>query len=189
MSWSRAIVGALVVLPVVMLFAFGLTRDPRAMPTTLPGRTAPDFELVRMPLDGGATGSDARADTVRLSRHRGDVVVVNFWASWCLPCRTEHAALTDVARAYRDRGVRFYGVLYQDSPSNARRWLDEMGGVSYPILLDPGARTAIDYGLTGVPETVFIGPDGRVSHKQVGPVTSQILVDRIEALLPAEASS
>lgn len=186
MSWTRAAVASLFVIPVLLLFAFGLSRDPNVLPSTLPGRIAPDFALARMePGPGGAAGTAGSADTVRLSELRGQVVVLNFWASWCPPCRTEHPALSAAARAYADRGVRFFGLLYQDRPDNARRWIEEMGGQSYPTLLDPGSRTAIAYGLAGVPETVFIGPDGRVAYKRIGPVTPTLLAERIEALLAA----
>lgn len=179
----------LVAVPVVALLAFGLTRDAREIPSPLPGRPAPEFALTVMDMTGlGAPATPAAGDTVRLGDHRGDVVVLNFWASWCLACRDEHRALSQAADAYRDRGVHFYGVLYNDSPGNAQRWILGMGGQRYPTLLDPGSRTAIDYGLYGVPETFFIGRDGRVAHKHVGPVTPALLDEWIEGLLaePAE---
>ncbi|MFW6202057.1 MAG: TlpA family protein disulfide reductase [Gemmatimonadota bacterium] len=183
MSWIRASIAALLVVPVVVLFAFGLTRDPTVVRSTLPGRAAPEFALATMDPGPGSGLVGERPDSVRLSELRGRVVVLNFWASWCLACRDEHAALSAAARAYRDDGVRFYGILYQDRPALARAWIAEMGGQSYPTLLDPGSTTAIAYGLTGVPETIFIGPDGRVAHKQIGPVTRAMLRERIEALL------
>lgn len=189
MSWSRAAIASLLVVPIVALFAYGLSRDPGALPSTLPGRMAPDFALARMdPGPGAGADAEPAADTVRLSELQGRVVVLNFWASWCPPCRSEHPALSAAARAYADEGVRFYGVLYQDRPAAARRWIETMGGQSYPTLLDPDSRTAIDYALTGPPETVFIGRDGRVAYKQIGPVTGRLLSERIEALL-AEAEA
>lgn len=184
MSWRRVFLAVALAIPVVALLAYGLTRNPNDIRSPLPGRPAPDFELEVMP-DEPASDEDAvSTPRVRLENLRGQVVILNFWASWCLACRDEHAALSRVAEAYEDEGVRFFGLLYNDSPSNARRWIEQMGGQSYATLLDPGARTAIDYGLYGVPETFFIGPDGRVASKQVGPVTESLLVDRIEALLP-----
>ena len=119
---------------------------------------------------------------MRLSQLRGHVVVLNFWASWCLACRGEHPALLTVGQMYAKTDVRFYGVLYNDSPENGKRWLAEMGMTPYPSLTDPGERTAIDYGLYGVPETFIIGPDGRVAYKQTGPVSDSLLILQIEKL-------
>ncbi|CAN5335901.1 TlpA disulfide reductase family protein [soil metagenome] len=173
--------------PLIALLAYGLTRDPKVIPSPLPGRNAPDFALrVFAPGDtaapAGATSASALADTIRLAALRGEVVVLNFWASWCAGCGVEHEALVSVARRYEGQGVRFVGVLYNDTPELAMRWIRRMGGQSYPSLQDDGARTAIDYGLYGVPETFIIGPDGRVAYKHAGPVTEQLLIEKIEAL-------
>ena len=180
MSWKRAILAGAIMLPLIALLAFGMTRNPNLIPSPLPGREAPPFQLVTMPLDAG---DEATAETIDLTALRGNVVVLNFWASWCLACRDEHRPLSDVARAYADQPVRFFGVVYNDSPDNARAWIEEMGGQAYPALLDPDARTAIDYGLYGVPETFIIGGDGRVRHKIIGPATEQELRTQIDALL------
>lgn len=176
MNWRRSAVGIGIALPIVGLLAFGMTRDPRAIPSTLPGREAPEFALPV--LDG--------QDTVRLSDLRGEVVVLNFWASWCLECRVEHGDLSMAAQLYRPKGVRFFGVLYNDSPANGRAWIREMGGQTYPALIDMGSRTAIDYGLYGVPETFIIGRDGRVVHKQIGPIDMRRLAALLEPLLAEE---
>ena len=177
MNWRRALIAAAVAVPLIVLLARGMASDPTRIDSPLPGKLAPRFALATM------DPAEAGADTVTLASHAGDVVVLNFWASWCLACRDEHAALSDVATRYRGRGVHFYGVLYNDVPASARRWIGEMGGQSYPTLLDPGSKTAIDYGLYGVPETFFIGRDGRVAFKQIGPVTEALLVEKIEGLL------
>lgn len=178
MNWKRATVGAVVALPVVALLGFGMTRDPRDIPSPLPGRAAPPFNLVSF------TGTPGGVpDTVRLGALRGQVVVLNFWASWCLACRSEHSALRTIGAEYRDTtDVKFYGVLYNDSPENGVQWLQQMGSLGYPSLLDPGSKVAIDYGLYGVPETYFIGRDGKVAYKQTGPVTPELLVSKIEEL-------
>jgi Thiol-disulfide isomerase and thioredoxins len=123
---------------------------------------------------------------------RGQVVVLNFWASWCGACREEHAVLSTTARLYTGRPVHFLGVLYNDSLAAGEAWIAEMGGQSYPSMQDPGARTAIDYGLYGVPETFFIDGDGRVAYKQLGPVTGVGLahiVDSLIAALPPKPAS
>lgn len=176
------------------LLAFGLTRDTFNLPSALVGEPAPRFEMEVMepPAPGAGTVWQPPGDlpdTIGLADFEGHVRVVNFWASWCLACREEHAALSEAAEEYRDRGVRFFGVLYQDRPPAARRWIRKMGGQSYSTLLDPGSRVAIDFGVYGVPETYFIRRDGIVSHKHIGPVTDSILSARIETLLRDSASA
>lgn len=196
MNWKRSVVAVAVIVPVIALFWYGLSLDPRTIPSPLPGQPAPEFTLKLMdPPEGvGERGevfaateigsADApAAGTVSLAEQRGKVVVLNFWASWCLACRDEHAPLSEVAKLYRDRGVVFYGVLYNDTPEPARRWIEEMGGQSYPTLLDPGSRTAIDYGLYGVPETFFIDQEGRVAYKHIGPVTRSLLIQKLDEIL------
>jgi cytochrome c biogenesis protein CcmG/thiol:disulfide interchange protein DsbE len=153
-----------------------MTKDPGEIPSPLPGKAAPEFTLQIM----NAT------ETVDLTQLRGQVVVLNFWASWCLNCRTEHSALSQVATEYEGQDVKFYGVVYNDSPENAERWIQQMGGQTYPALIDPKSRTAIDYGLYGVPETFFISKTGRVAHKQIGPSTPEILRAWIDKLLAEE---
>jgi cytochrome c biogenesis protein CcmG/thiol:disulfide interchange protein DsbE len=143
----------------------------------MPGQEAPDFHLAV--LDPGDLET-ALPDSATLGRHFGEVVVVNFWASWCGPCRQEHPALSRVAAMYQGGGVHFYGILYNDTPANARRWIREMGGKRYPTLSDPESITAIDYGLYGVPETFVIDPHGVVAFKYIGPIPEGTLIDWIE---------
>ena len=193
MNWKRSAIAICASAPIVALLWSGIGRDPRAIPSPLPGKPAPNFALpvFRVPdtSSGRALTPAIRVgDTVRLAEHRGDVVVVNFWASWCLACRDEHRVLSDVASAYAGTNVHFLGVLYQDIPENGRRWIEQMGGQTYPSLDDPGSRTAIDYGLYGVPETFFIDRTGRVAYKYVGPVTPDILRTQIERLRGADLS-
>jgi cytochrome c biogenesis protein CcmG, thiol:disulfide interchange protein DsbE len=198
LNWKRSLWGVLLGLPVLALLTFGMTKDPRDIPSPLPGREAPVFTLAVLGTEAEAraqvTGAvtDLRGvgplglkigDTVSLEQHRGEVVVVNFWASWCLACRSEFRDLSNTALMYRNDPVHFYGMLYNDTPDNGRRWIREMGGKSYPALIDPGSRTAISYGLYGVPETFVIGPDGRVAYKHVGPVTEQVLRKVIDPLV------
>lgn len=174
MNWRRSAAGIAVSMPILALLAYGMTLDPNEIPSPLPGRPAPEFVLPVM---------DAPGDSVRLSDHLGDVVVINFWASWCLECRHEHADLSLAATRYGPRGVHFYGILYNDTPANGRAWIREMGGQSYPALMDEGSRTAIGYGLYGVPETFIIDAEGTVVHKQIGPITMSKLASILEPLL------
>ena len=186
MSWKRAGIAMLIAIPVIVLFAFGLRRgDPRLIPSPLVGNPAPEFALPVMAMEGPIDGSETTGDTVRLADLEGNVVVLNFFASWCIPCRAEHRDLTRVARRFADRGVKFYGVVYNDEPPAVRRYIRQLGGQSYPALLDPGQRVAIDYGLVGVPETFFIDQDGVVRRKVFSAVNQQILIDEIESMLAA----
>ena len=155
MNWRRAAWASLVAVPVIALLAWGMTRDPKDIPSPLPGRDAPAFALgVFAP--GEPPLARPVGDTLALGRMRGKVVVLNFWASWCLECRVEHRELSTVARQMADRPVQFVGVLYNAVAAAGQAWIRDMGGQAYPGVLDPGARTAIDYGLYGVPETFVI---------------------------------
>ncbi len=185
MRWKPAVAAAALAIPAIALFGFGLTRDPGAIPSPLPGRAAPTFVLPAF-TSGEPTethpGNIPQVDTVRLAALRGDVVVLNFYASWCLACRDEHSVLSRVASRYVGSDVHFNGVIYNDQPGAALQWLKEMGPLPYPSLVDPGSHTAIDYGLYGVPETFFIDRNGQVADKHVGPVTDSVLVAEIERL-------
>lgn len=190
MNWNRAIGWtAAIGVPVIALLSFGMTQDPHEIVSPLPGRVAPVFSKTVF-----ATGSDSLqrlevGDTVRLADHKGHVVVVNFWASWCLACRDEHTALSNVSRLFAPDGVKFYGLLYNDEEANGVRWIEQMGGQSYPGLSDPGARAAIDYGLYGVPETFVIDQRGVVAHKFTGAVREAPLSKLIDSLLAANPST
>lgn len=156
------LVGGLVVtalLGVILYGGFG--KDPRAVPSVLVNQMAPDFTLVT------TTG-----ETVHLKDLRGKPVIVNFWSTWCQPCKLEHPLLLAAPAQYPD--VQFMGVLYADEPDAARMFL-KRGGQAYPQLIDPGGRVAIDYGVAGVPETYFIDVGGKIIHKQVGPVDEDVL--------------
>jgi len=142
------------------ILGFGLSRETGVVRPALVGRPAPDFAL--RTLDGSRT--------VRLSDLRGQVVVINFWASWCVECYVEHPALRSTWERYRDRGVVLVGISFQDRLEDSRQYAAELG-VDWPLLADPGARTALAYGVYGVPETVFVGRDGRVAHRVIGAIS------------------
>jgi len=158
------------------LFASGLGRNPEEVRSPLVGLAAPDFDL--QTLDGSRW--------VRLSSLRGQVVVLNFWASWCAECATEHPALAAAWRRFRDQGVVVLGVTFEDPRADAMRWA-RAESVGWPVLSDPGSRTALAYGVSGVPETLFIASDGTVAAKRVGPVSLALLTERIGRLLRAAA--
>jgi cytochrome c biogenesis protein CcmG, thiol:disulfide interchange protein DsbE len=168
---------AAVVALAAWLLSVGLQRDPTAIRSPLLGRPAPDFAL--RTLDGDRM--------VRLGDLRGQVVVVNFWASWCAECRVEHPALSAAWSRFRDAGVVVVGIDFQDDHANALAYLAETG-TSWPVVADPGSRTALAYGVYGIPETFFIGPDGQMTARQVGPVTYDQLVREITRLLPGRSA-
>lgn len=133
---------------------------------------APDFTL---PLYGAG-------GTFQLSQQRGQPVVVNFWASWCPPCRDEAPVLERAWARYQARGVQFIGVDVWDTPQDARSFLGRYG-VQYPN--GPAdANAPVDYGVTGIPETFFIRPDGTVALHWIGPLTDQQVATFIDQLLP-----
>lgn len=172
--WPRRAVLAILVISLGVLAAYGsrFGTDPGVVDSPLIGRPAPDFEL---PLLEGS-------GTVALSELRGDIVVVNFWASWCVPCREEHPDLLLAAERYRDDGVTFVGVVYQDGRNPAIRFLDELGR-GYDHVMDEGSRTAIDFGVFGIPETFFIDRTGAVAAKVIGRSDTELLTRTIEAML------
>lgn len=153
--------GLMVIVPLVALLASGFGNDPHAVPSVLEGKPAPDFSLVTL-----------EGEPVSLTSLRGRPVVLNFWSTWCQPCRLEHPALQRAARAWPD--VAFLGVVYNDEPDKAARYLAQEGS-AYPSLVDPAGRTAIAYGVAGVPETFIIAPDGTIARKHVGPLTPAVL--------------
>jgi cytochrome c biogenesis protein CcmG/thiol:disulfide interchange protein DsbE len=157
-----------------LLLTASLGRDPRELPSELVGQAAPAFALPGLRGEG----------TVDLADLRGQVVVVNFWASWCLECRDEHPALSAAWGRYRERGVVFVGVLFEDTVDDGLAFADAFE-TDWPLVEDPGSRTAIDFGVFGVPETFVIAPDGTVAAKRVGPVDYAWLTSQIDAALRA----
>jgi cytochrome c biogenesis protein CcmG, thiol:disulfide interchange protein DsbE len=148
---------AAVAFAVVLASRFG--PDPGLVESPLLGQPAPEFEL--SPLEGG--------DPISLADLEGDIVLVNFFASWCLQCRNEHAALTSTADAFADKGVTLVQIAYQESPPASLDYLDTAGrSDSAWYLADPGSRTAIAYGVFGIPETFFIDQEGIVVGKIIG---------------------
>lgn len=161
-----------------LLLASGLGGDPQARPSELVGKRAPRVSLPR--LGGGAP--------IDLAALRGQVVVVNFWASWCRACTDEHPGLAQVWQRYRDRGVVLVGADFEDTEEAAIEYARSKR-VDWPLVTDPGSRAAIAFGVFGVPETYVIGVDGTVVAKHVGPVPYEWLVHRVEAALRAGEAS
>jgi cytochrome c biogenesis protein CcmG/thiol:disulfide interchange protein DsbE len=166
------------VVPVLLLLAYGFKTDPREIPSPLVGRPAAAFTLTTF------AGSP-----VSLESLRGKVVLLNFWASWCVPaCYDEAPALERTWRDYKDKGVVIVGVDIQDSEEAARKVLAQFGH-SFPNAPDPGGRVAVDYGVYGVPETFFIDREGRIRAKHVGALSDQMFAEAIEPLLAAAGTT
>jgi cytochrome c biogenesis protein CcmG/thiol:disulfide interchange protein DsbE len=167
----------LTALPFLGLLLFGLFRNPDFFPTPLIGQVAPDWHLETL-----------EGDSLSLSELRGKVVLLNFWASWCVPCRAEHAVLIRAAGSWPEEDVQVIGVVYDDSRRNAQRFLDRLGN-DWTHVMDPGSRTAIDYGVHGVPESFFIDRDGSVGMKYIGPLTWNAVKTNVDSLLAAPVAT
>ena len=150
-------------------FAVGLPRDPGTLPSALLDKPAPDFDLPPLlPGKPGLASSDLK----------GAPVLVNVWASWCVPCRAEHPVLTRLGRE-----VPIFGLNYKDKPEDARRFLVELGDPYRRIGTDPSGRVGIDWGVYGVPETFVVDAEGRIRHRHVGPLTEKVVAETIRPLM------
>ena len=154
--------------------ARGLQLNPREVPSPLVGRALPAFSLPVL---------QAGAPPLRHSDLRGQVSLLNVWASWCAPCRDEHPLLVDLAR--RRPQLNLVGLNYKDEPAAAARWLREQGNPYRAVGVDAKGQVGIDLGVYGVPETFVIDRDGQVALKHVGPITPEVLRTKIEPLLDA----
>jgi cytochrome c biogenesis protein CcmG/thiol:disulfide interchange protein DsbE len=161
----------------VALAAFGMFReDPDALPSAREGQSAPPVQLTELP--GKGLFDDA---TLR----DGEVKLVNYWASWCAPCRVEHPNLQLLA----DEGIAIYGINYKDDPANALKFLEELGDPYRAIGADTSGRMALDWGLYGVPETYVIAGDGTIVLRFAGPVTQRVLQDTLRPAIERATSN
>lgn len=169
---------ALIAVAFAVVLASRFGTDPGLVDSPLLGQPAPDFELA--PLEGG--------DPLSLSDLEGDIVVVNFFASWCLECRNEHDALVSTADAFADEGVTFVSISYQESPPASLDYLEVAGrSAAAYYLADPGSRAAIAYGVFGIPETFFIDEEGTVVGKIIGESDAFTLGATIDAIKRGES--
>ncbi|MFZ0625765.1 MAG: TlpA disulfide reductase family protein [Acidimicrobiia bacterium] len=177
LRWSGlAILAVVVVFAVVLASRFG--SDPGLVESPLIGRPAPDFDLPT--LDGD--------EQVALASYRGQVVVVNFFASWCLECRAEHQDLVAASDSFGEDGVQFIQIGYQEEAAASLAYLEQAGTSDATMYLtDPSSRTAIAYGVYGIPETFFIDPDGVVVGKVIGQANALVLGATIDAINRGES--
>jgi len=173
-----AIGAAVVFMLLAFVFASRFGSDPTLSASPLIGKPAP-------------TGDIALADgsgSVSVADFPGDIVVVNFWASWCLGCRDEHGALVQASEDYADFDTTFVAVNYQDQPERAAAFLDELGvSPSTVYAVDDGSETAFAWGVLGLPETFFVDRDGMVVGKVSGPVSYALLSQTIDQIILGES--
>jgi cytochrome c biogenesis protein CcmG/thiol:disulfide interchange protein DsbE len=168
-------IAATVILAVALASGFG--ADPGLVDSPLIGQPAPEFDLET--LDG--QGSVSSADLA------GQITVINFFASWCLECRNEHDDLVATADSFAADGVHFIQVGYQEDAAQSLAYLEEAGmSDATDYLADPGSRTAIAYGVYGIPETFFIDADGVVVGKIIGEADALTLGATIDAISRGE---
>jgi len=178
---KRLLITIAVVVALGALFAFGLLRGQpdRDIPSALLGRQAPTFEL---PLY--ARYQPEYGETFDLADHAGTPLLINFWASWCLPCYDEAPVLQTYWEEYRDTGVLFVGVQTQDRQAQAEgRAFIEQFDLTFPNGTDEDSSVSVNWGLYGVPETYFVDREGEVVHRHVGPVTPEVLDRQLAAIL------
>jgi cytochrome c biogenesis protein CcmG/thiol:disulfide interchange protein DsbE len=175
MARALALIPPVVFAALAGLFAWGMLRPGgQELPSALIGQVAPalpDADLPPLPAFDAAALAD------------GEVKLVNFWASWCAPCRVEHPHLTALAA----EGIAVYGINYKDDPANALAFLDELGNPYRAALADGDGRRALDWGVYGVPETFVIDGSGRIVARMAGPVTERTLTERLRPALSAAA--
>jgi cytochrome c biogenesis protein CcmG/thiol:disulfide interchange protein DsbE len=157
------VVGLVIAAFVIGILFLGLGKDPQAIESPLVGRSAPAFELREV-----GTGN-----TINLAQFRGKPVVLNFWATWCGPCWEEHPVLVANAKMLQPQ-VQFVGVVFQDTEDKIQSFLQSRGS-AYPTLVDDAGKTAIAYGVGGVPETFFLDASGKIVAKYSGPLSSDQL--------------
>ncbi|MER5170187.1 DsbE family thiol:disulfide interchange protein [Thioclava sp. GXIMD2076] len=153
------------------MFIWGMSRqDPSQLPTAFAGKPAPEVQLSAL----GTLPEFSSADL-----KDGKVKLVNFWASWCAPCRVEHPNLESLA----GQGVQILGVNYKDNPDKALAFLDSLGNPFARAGQDPEGQMALNWGVYGVPETFVVDGDGKVLMRYAGPLTDDVISQKIQPLL------
>ena len=183
---KRFLIPLVAFVALAVFLGIGLRHDPHELPSPLVGRAAPAFTLPRLalaesppplaPTEATAPATFSPADL------RGQVWLLNVWASWCVSCRQEHPVLMDLARS---AVVPLVGLDYKDAPADARRWLAQHGDPYRLSAVDADGRVGIDYGVYGVPETYVIDQAGTIRYKQIGPISVEVLHGTILPLVRA----
>jgi cytochrome c biogenesis protein CcmG/thiol:disulfide interchange protein DsbE len=171
MPWRRLIITALIIAPLLALFAYGFMRDARYIRSPLIAQPAAPFTLTLF--DG---------TTLSLDHLKGKAVFLNFWASWCPPCRAEAKDLEAAWRKVKNDNVVYIGIALQDTDENARAFLKEFE-VSYPNGRDESGKISVDYGVWGIPESFFIDPQGRITYKHTGAIRAALVETKLAEAL------
>jgi cytochrome c biogenesis protein CcmG/thiol:disulfide interchange protein DsbE len=177
MPWRRLALTLALIAPILALLAFGFSRDARYIASPLIAKPAAPFTV---------TLFDGRKLT--LDDLRGKAVFLNFWASWCLPCRQEARDLEAAWQKVKERDMVFLGVALQDTDTNSREFLKEFN-ITYPNGRDEAGKIGIDYGTWGIPESFFIDPAGRITYKHVGAIRASLVVAKLEEAAQGIVSS
>ena len=170
MNRKVLLIGIVIAVILVSLLFVGLGKDPNAIRSPLIGKPAPTFALREV-----GTGR-----TIDITQLRGRPLVINFWATWCGPCWEEHPVLVSTARSRPD--VQFVGVVFQDTEEKILGFLQQRGS-SYPTVVDDKGKTAIAYGIGGVPETFFIDANGVIAAKYSGPMSEGALQEELRKVV------
>jgi cytochrome c biogenesis protein CcmG/thiol:disulfide interchange protein DsbE len=163
-------VAVFVAIAVYFLLALNPNRDPQLLPSAMIDKPAPSFDLTGLGDDKG----------LALAGIKGQVVLVNFFASWCEPCRDEHSTLMGLQK---QTGAPLYGIAYKDKPADTQKFLTQLGDPYRAIGVDESGRTAIDFGVYGVPETYVIDKEGRIRLRHVGPLSQNDITKELLPLL------
>ena len=164
---TRFLIPLALFIVLVVFLAIGLNLNPREVPSPLIDKPAPAFELTRL---------DDPKHSLKAEDLRGQVWLLNVWASWCVACLDEHPVLLAFSKS---SPVPIYGLNYKDQPDAASAWLGKHGNPYTASLVDADGRVGIDYGVYGVPETFLIDRQGTIRFKHIGPVTEEVLNRKI----------
>jgi cytochrome c biogenesis protein CcmG, thiol:disulfide interchange protein DsbE len=172
-----AVIGVAGLITVVLAIAFAARFgvDPRLSASPLIGKPAPDVTLSLIESE----------ESLALTDLAGQIIVVNFWAPWCIPCRAEHAALIELAAGYESFGVSVVGVAHQSREGDVVAFLDELGR-GYPVVMDDRSQAAIGFGIRGVPETFFVDRDGTVVAKITGQISLGLAAATLDRIILGE---
>jgi cytochrome c biogenesis protein CcmG/thiol:disulfide interchange protein DsbE len=160
-----------VLLGLVALLGYGLTRHPHVLPSALVGHQAPELNLPAL---------KRKHHNITLEAARGRVVLVNVWASWCVACRGEVPILAEISRR---TGAPIIGMAYKDERDAARKWLAHFGNPFAVVALDASGHSGINWGISGVPETFVIDASGKVRYKVMGPLDKQQMQQNLVPLI------
>jgi len=170
-STKRLLIPLAIFVVLVAFLLIGLTRDPREVPSPLIGKQAPAFTLKQL---------HDPAKTLGPADLKGQVWLLNVWASWCVSCREEHPLLIELGKT---KVVPIVGLNYKDEPAAGMRWLTENGDPYNTSVVDRDGRVGIDWGVYGVPETFVVDKTGAIRYKQIGPITLEALQTKILPLV------